>query len=372
MRIVILSSFPPLRGGISQFNASLFNALEEKGHEVLALSFSVQYPKLLFPGKRQDVDRVNTAHQIKTEPLLHSFKPSTWRKTAKRIDEFKPELLIVPYWVSVLAPSLTGVLKRLTHSTKVLGLIHNAVPHEAKFYDKPMFKRFSQNLDGAIVLSESVKEQLKETCPKLPILELRHPIYAHFGEPLSLEEIRKLKDHYSLDEHKTTLLFFGLIREYKGLDVLLEAFKELPTKFQLLIVGEVYGDASQLEDAIQHHPRAKDIHFENRFVEDDEVAGIFSMSDLVVLPYLRASQSGVTAVAIHFEKPIVASNVGGLSEFIIADETGVLVEENNPIKLAEGLSQAQNISQNQESWDQLKQYFSWAKFVEDVVRFIEN
>lgn len=370
MRIVILSSFPPLRGGISQFNASLYKALEEKGHEVLAMSFSVQYPKLLFPGKRQDVERVNTEHQIQTERLLHSFKLSTWKKTAKRIDAFEADLVIVPYWVSVLAPSLTGVLKRLTHSTKVLGLIHNAVPHEAKFYDKPLFKRFSQNLDGAIVLSESVKEQLKVTSPKLPILELRHPIYAHFGEPLSPDSIKKLKEQYGLDEHKTTLLFFGLIREYKGLDVLLEAFKELPTKFQLLIVGEVYGDASQLEDAIQYHPRAKDIHFENRFVEDDEVAGIFSMSDLVVLPYLRASQSGVTAVAIHFEKPIVASNVGGLSEFIVENKTGILLPPNNPTKLTQALVDAHNLAPNKEAWLKLREAYSWNQFVSKIQRFV--
>ena len=371
MRIVILSSFPPLRGGISQFNASLYKALEEKGHEVLGLSFSVQYPNLLFPGKRQDVDRVNTEHQIQTERLLHSFKPSTWKKTAKRIDAFQADLVIVPYWVSVLAPSLTGVLTRLTHSTKVLGLIHNAAPHEAKFYDKPLFKRFSQNLDGAIVLSESVKEQLKETCPKLPILELRHPIYTHFGEPLSLENIKKLKDHYSLDEHKTTLLYFGLIREYKGLKVLLEAFKELPSDFQLLIVGEVYGDARHEVDSIQHHPRAKDIHFENRFVEDDEVAGIFSMSDLVVLPYLRASQSGVTAVAIHFEKPIVASNVGGLSEFILVDETGVLVEENNVKQLIEGILKAKDLKPK-DAWTRLKSMFSWSSFVDNILIYMDK
>lgn len=372
MRIILLSSFPPLRGGISQFNASLYKALEEEGHDLLALGFSVQYPSILFPGKRQDVDRVNDEHQIEVERTLHSFQPKTWRRTADRIDEFEPDLLIVPFWVSVLAPSLIGVLKRLQSSPKVLGLIHNAVPHEPKFYDAPLFQRFAAKLDAAVVLSESVKNQVKEMNPKLRTLELRHPIYSHFGKSLNQEEVISLKTRYHLDQHKTCLLFFGLIREYKGLDVLLDAFEQLPSSFQLLIVGEVYGDSKQLNKRIEGHPKKADIHFENRFVEDDEVAGIFSMADYVLLPYLRASQSGVTAVAIHFEKPIIASNVGGLNEFIHQGKTGLLVESNSVQMLVEAIQQAQLLDPKEKDWKQLKHNFSWENFAKKLCELAES
>lgn len=372
MRIIILSSFPPLRGGISQFNASLCKALEEEGHELLALGFSVQYPSILFPGKRQDVDRVNSEHQIHVERTLHSFQPHTWRRTAKRIDDFEADLLIVPFWVSVLAPSLTGVLKRIKSSPKVIGLIHNAIPHESKFYDAPLFQRFAARLNAAVVLSAAVKKQVEAMNPQLQILELRHPIYGHFGKSLNPEEIVSLKSRYHLDPDKTCLLFFGLIREYKGLEVLLDAFELLPATFQLLIVGEVYGDVKPLNERLEAHPKKADIHFENRFVEDDEVAGIFSMADYVLLPYLRASQSGVTAVAIHFEKPIIASNVGGLSEFIHQGKTGLLVESSSAQSLVEAIEQAHLLAPKEEDWQQLKDDFSWGNFAKKLCSLVKS
>ena len=312
MKIVVLSVFSPFRGGISQFNTAMCLELETIGHEVHRINFTTQYPKLLFPGKTQYAETPEQ-DELASERSLSSINPLTWIKTRKKIKELKPELVITPYWTSYLAPALTFTIGIKGTNSRHLGLIHNAIPHEPKIWDSFFIRRFLKQVDRTLCLSVSVANQLKELPCSPPNLTLTHPVYSHFGKEKSVAESRDFLNNLGLDPRKKTLLFFGLIREYKGLKVLIEAFGQLDDSFQLIIAGECYEREQEYMDAINSNPLSKNIIMVNEFVNDEQVPDYFSAADAVILPYLNATQSGVTAIALHFNTPVIASKVGGLN-----------------------------------------------------------
>lgn len=371
MKIAFLSTFYPFRGGIAQFNGALFRALENE-HEVKAFNFTTQYPKLFFPGKTQLVASDDNADPIPTEQVLSSVSPVSYRTTTKRIIEYEPDILIIGYWMPFMAPSLGYVAGKLRKKCKVVAIVHNAIPHERSSLDKVLGDYFFKRIDRCIALSESVKKDIQSAYPQLPIKALRHPIYNHFGSKVDRSEAAYKLD---LDSNHNYLLFFGIIRAYKGLDTLLEAMKDISETYHLIIAGEAYESFEKYQRIIDKHGLKDKVHIYNEYIPDHEVKYYFSVADCCVLPYKSATQSGIVAIAQHFEVPVIATNVGGLDEFIKDGKTGFLVEENTPLSIVEAVCKINNdgvLSDFKKQLSQQSASLSWEHFAENLISFSEE
>lgn len=330
MRIALLSCFPPFRGGISQFNTHL---LEELGrdNDVRAFNFKRQYPEILFPGRTQYVEDNGSAVSVESTALLDTADPFSWGKTAKAIRGWNPDLLLVRYWMSWFAPSLGYVTRRMDKHCKVVSILDNVIPHEPHFFDAPLTRYFLRGSDGCVAMCESVAADLLALSPSKPHIILPHPLSDQFGQPLDIQASRR---ELGLDPDRKTLLFFGLIRDYKGLDILLDAFNLLDDGFQLVIAGEPYGSFEKYAAQIEASPAKEHIHVFPDFISDAEVGKYFSAADLVVLPYRSATQSGVSPVAVNFGIPLVVTPVGGLEEQIGDRGTGLVCPDCSPASVA--------------------------------------
>ena len=333
MRIAFLSCFYPYRGGISQFNAHLLEALGE-GNEVRAFNFTRQYPGFLFPGKTQYVTPEDKATPVESTRLLDSANPFTWRRTGRAILRWKPDVVVFSYWMSYFVPSHAPVARMLRrHGVKVVTVVHNAIPHEPKFFDKPLARRFFRLSDLLVSMCDAVTADIRSLCPDAKIVQRPHPIYDHFGAKTDKAAAQQA---LGLDPRLRTLLFFGLIRDYKGLDLLIDALPLLGPDSQLVIAGESYGSFDKYQAQIDASGCADRIRVFNRYIADEDVAGFFSAADVCVLPYRSATQSGVTAIALHFETPVVATPVGGLAECVERPGIGVMA----PAISAQGVADA--------------------------------
>lgn len=331
MRIAFLSCFYPYRGGIAQFSDELFAELS-KSHTVKAFNYSRQYPGLLFPGKTQYVENPG---ESRGERLLDSINPFSWMRCSRAIREWNPDVLIVSWWMSFFGPSLGSVVRSMPDNIKVIALVHNAIPHEKRFFDIPLTRYFLKGCDAAVALSDAVSHDIDSlTGGKLEKLTLFHPIYSNFGATLSRAEALA---HLNLpDDGRKNLLFFGLIREYKGLDLLLEAFSRLDDSYRLIVAGEPYGSFEKYQSIIDASPAKERISLHLKYIADAEVKYFFCASDLVTLPYRSATQSGISAIALHFECPMLVTDVGGLKNEI--GECGVIVPAAEPTAIAKGIS----------------------------------
>lgn len=324
MKIALLSCFYPYRGGISQFNAALFEELG-KDNEVRAFNFKRQYPGLLFPGKTQYVTADDNARAVPSTAVLDTVNPLTFYTTYRTILGWKPDLVIVRYWMSWFAPSLGFVCRMLKRKgIKVVSILDNIIPHETHFFDKPFNNYFLGGSTGYVTLCDAVARDLVQLKPDARFCVIPHPLYTHFG--LKIEREKALKD-LGLDPQKKTLMFFGLIREYKGLDILLDAFGMLDETYQLIIAGEPYGSFDRYQAQIDALGGNRQISCSLHYIKDSEVSRFFSGADLCVLPYRSATQSGVSAISFHFEVPMLVTDVGGLKQTIADTGTGLLAAE---------------------------------------------
>ena len=321
MRIAFLSVFYPYRGGIAQFNAHLLDAMG-RDHEVRAFNFTRQYPDFLFPGKTQYVTPEDKAMPVESSRILDSANPLTWRRTAREILGWKPDVAVFSYWMSYFAVSFTPIAETLRRNgVKVVTVVHNAIPHEPKFFDKPLARRFFEKCDLLVSMCDAVTADIRSLCPDARIVQHPHPVYDHFGDRVDKDAAQA---KLGLDPEKRTLLFFGLIRDYKGLDLLIDAMPLLGPGYQLVIAGESYGSFDKYTQQIAASGCADRIKVFNRYIDDDEVPAFFSASDVCVLPYRSATQSGITAIAVNFELPLVATPVGGLAESIERPGIGIM------------------------------------------------
>lgn len=371
MKIAFLSTFYPYRGGIAQFNAALYRSLEID-HEIKAFNFSLQYPKLLFPGKTQFVTEEDEVDKIPTERVLNSISPVSYRKAASKISAYDPDILIIGYWMPFMAPSLGYIAKKLRKSAKVIAIIHNAIPHEQSVLDKRLNDYFFNRVDSFVALSQSVKNDILKNYNNAKVEVLHHPVYNHFGDSIDKSEAR-YKLNLKLD--KKYLLFFGLIREYKGLDILLETLALLPNDYNLIIAGEVYGSFEKYQKIIDYHDLSKRIHLFDNYIPDKEVGLYFSAADCCVLPYKSATQSGIVAIAKHFKVPVVVSDVGGLGEFIENERSGLLIKTATPTKFSDAIISL--FSENKLA--EIKTYMenhnnenSWTVFAKRLIGFINQ
>ena len=372
MKVGILSCFHPFRGGIAQFNASLFGELGRE-HDVRAFNFKRQYPSLLFPGKTQYVTPEDEAVPIESTALLDTANPFTWIRTASEIRKWQPDILLLRYWMPWFAPSLGFVARRMAPGCKVIGILDNVIPHERHWFDAPLTKYFLSGLDGCVTLCKEVSEDLLALRPDAPFTVLPHPVYSHFGERLTREDAERA---LGLKSDMKNILFFGLIREYKGLDILLEAFNTLGPGHQLLIAGEPYGSFDKYQEIIDRSPWKDDIHVFPTYIRDSEVKTYFSAADITVLPYRSATQSGISSISYHFEVPMIVTDVGGLKETIGDRGTGIVTPDADPAKIAGAINayfddpgiRTSCIEAIRSEKDRL----SWSRFSKELIKFAEH
>ena len=373
MRIAILSCFYPYRGGISQFNASIFGELGKR-HIVKAFNFKRQYPEFLFPGKTQFVTDTDSAVPVESVSVLDTADPFSYGKTAREIAAWKPDLVVMRYWMSWFAPSLGYVARRLKKKgCKVVSILDNVVPHEPHFFDRPFTRYFLSGQSGCVVMCDEVAKDLQAIRSDLPYTILPHPLYTHFGEKMDRAEAERA---LGIRSGKKNLLFFGLIRQYKGLDILLEAFRQLGDDYQLIVAGEPYGTFEPYRKIIDSLPGKDRITLITEYIPDNEVSKYFSAADVTVLPYRSATQSGISSISYHFEVPMIVTAVGGLTETVGGRGTGLVAAEATPESV---LHEIRRYFGEEEVREQCirnirreKERLSWSKFCSDLVEFAQS
>ncbi len=334
MNISYLSTFYPFRGGISQFNALLYNELS-KTNQVKAFTFKRQYPEILFPGKSQMVQNYDKTIKINSNRILDSINPISYYKTAKEINIFNPKLNLMKFWMPFFAPSLGKTARLLKkNGTKNITILDNVIPHEGRIGDLSLIKYFINSNDAFIVMSNSVKNDLLKISPNAKYKFLEHPIYNQFSDKINKDiALQKLE----LDTSKKYILFFGFIRKYKGLDLLIKAMKFLPNDIELIVAGEVYGKFDEYQKLIEDENLIKRIHLFTNYIADNEVSIYFSASDACVLPYRSATQSGITGIAYNFDVPLIATDTGSLKEVIEPYNCGEIIQEISPESIADSI-----------------------------------
>jgi glycosyltransferase involved in cell wall biosynthesis len=372
MSIAYLSTFHPHRGGIAQFNAALYRALQAR-NDVEAFNFSRQYPGALFPGTSQYVNAGDRADPVGNRRTLDSINPLSWSRTAREIRTMGPDLLLMSYWMPFFAPSMGSVARRLKSSTTVVSILHNVVPHEPKFFDRPLIRYFLRQNHGLVVMnSASEADLLSIAGPAVRYLKVPHPVYVHFGDSMDKSAAR---ERLGIPADKRVVLFFGLIRPYKGVDLLIRAMDRLDERYALVIAGEAYGGSGAYRSLIAQSRLAGNILFHDAYIPDDRVAEYFSAADVCVLPYKSATQSGITSVAYHFDLPVIATDVGGLGEDVGGRDTGVVVGSPDPEALAAGIRKFFDEGMRAEcvrNIARVKDEESWSRFAEKLTAFADT
>lgn len=355
--IVIIGPAYPLRGGLACYNERLAREFTQQGHHVIIYTFSLQYPGFLFPGTTQFSTESAPAN-LDIHVRINSINPFNWLSVGIELKKQQPDLIVVRYWLPFMGPCLGSILRiaKQNKHTKVICIADNIIPHEKRLGDKRFTKYFVKTIDAFITMSEKVLADLAQFAPAKPARFVAHPLYDNFGEKISKAEARNYLG-IALDEK--ILLFFGFIRKYKGLDILLDAMKILKdnnsklnssnyppeqgadllsgepvlnsfreNETKLLIAGEFYEDRKSYDEQIERLGIKNNLILKTEFIADSEVKYYLCAADIVVQPYRSATQSGVTPLAYHFEKPMIVTNVGGLPSLVPDDKVGLIAEPN--------------------------------------------
>jgi glycosyltransferase involved in cell wall biosynthesis len=368
-KVFIIGPAYPLRGGLASFDELFCEALNKQGHQCEIISYSLQYPNFLFPGSTQYHVNGTAPKNITIHTLINSVNPLSWFKTASFIKKQKPDFIIFRFWIPFMGPAL-GTIARLVkkQNIKVLAITDNVIPHEKRLGDKQLASYFIKGCDGFVTMSKAVMSDLEKFTNTTNKKYLLHPLYTAFGEKIPRQEAR-LK--LNLKPEDQVILFFGLIRKYKGLDLLIEAFSLLKTNptNKLLIAGEFYEDKQPYLDLISKFHIDEQVILLDQFIPNDDVKLYFSAANIVALPYRSATQSGVTQVSFHFEVPTLVTNVGGLGEIIPHNVAGYVVEP-NPKAIANSIDDYfanKKEQQFTEGMKHEKQKYEWSIFVNEVV-----
>jgi glycosyltransferase involved in cell wall biosynthesis len=369
MKIVIVGTAYPLRGGIAHYNAILYKHLSER-HSVEIVTFTRQYPSMFFPGKTQD-EKGGQESAVPTEQLLDSINPWSWYTTAKAIAQKKPDLLIFKYWMPFFAPCF-GTIARLVKrwcGAKVLFICDNVIPHEKRVGDTALTRYAFAAVDSFIVQSGAVEKELKAFHPQARYELVPHPVYEIFGTLMPKDKARM--ELGISDKH--VILFFGYVRRYKGLHILLDAMPSIlkSVNVKLLVVGEFYDDEQKYRQQIAEKRLGEKVLVHSEYVPNEEVSRYFSAADVVVLPYVSATQSGIVQIAYQFDKPVIATDVGGLAEVVLNERTGFIVKPEAPEEVASAVVRFYKEGREAEFVRNVsteKKKYSW----ENLVRAIER
>jgi glycosyltransferase involved in cell wall biosynthesis len=336
-KVVIIGPAHPLRGGLATFNQRLAKEFTDSGHDCSIYSFSLQYPSFLFPGTTQYSDEPAPAG-IRIHTLINSINPLNWVKVGNRLKKERPDIIVVRYWLPLMGPALGTILRKVRKNrhTKIICIADNVIPHEKRPGDKPFTRYFLKSCDAFITMSEKVMSDLRQFQPTKPAQLISHPLYDNFGAILSKKEAR---EKLGLKKDDRIILFFGFIRKYKGLDLLLEAMADERIKkagIKLMVAGEFYEDEKPYTGQIDRLSIRDQLILKTNFISDSDVKYYLCAADAVIQPYRNATQSGVTPLAYHFEKPMVVTNVGGLPSLVPDEKVGLVVEP-QPEAIATGI-----------------------------------
>ena len=327
MKVVIIGPAYPLRGGLATYNERLARAFREAGDEVKLVTFSLQYPDFLFPGQTQFSTEAGPS-DLTIEVSINSVNPWTWWRVGEKLRREKPDLVVFRFWLPIMGPALGSIARRIRSNrhTRIVAITDNVIPHEKRPGDRPFTRYFLSACHGFVTMSRAVLADLRRLRFKQPAQYKPHPLYDNFGPLKSKSEALQA---LQLDPQFGYLLFFGFIRAYKGLDIMLEAFADarlaaLPIK--LIIAGEYYEDAAPYEALIKQYNLESRLVRATDFIPNERVVDYFCAADLVVQPYKNATQSGVSQIAYHFERPMLVTDVGGLAELIPDGKVGYVVK----------------------------------------------
>jgi len=336
-KIIIIGPAYPLRGGLASYNELLASKLQESGYKVKIVTFSLQYPRLLFPGETQYSEALQPAG-LTIEALINSVNPLNWYQVDSSIKKEKPDLVILRYWMPFMAPCL-GTISRIIRKnkyTKVIAITDNIIPHESRMGDQSLTRYFLNSCDGFVTMSKAVLEDLASLNDSKPALFNPHPMYENFGMPT---DKATAKQQLGLESNQKYVLFFGFIRKYKGLDILLQAFADERIQalgLKLIIAGEYYENPAPYQALIQQLNLEHAIVPVNHYIPDHEVAHYFNAADLVAQTYRSATQSGVTQIAYYYETPMLVTDVGGLAELVPHQKVGYVTSQ-SPQEIADSI-----------------------------------
>jgi glycosyltransferase involved in cell wall biosynthesis len=340
MKVIIIGPAYPLRGGLASFDQRLCTTFIEEGHSCSIYSFSLQYPGFMFPGTTQYSSDPPPAG-IQIHSVINSINPFSWMKTGSRLNDEMPDVIVVRYWLPFMGPALGTILRRVRRNrkTKIIAITDNVLPHEKRPGDQSFTKYFLKSCDAFVTMSDAVMNDLRRFELTKPAQKVVHPLYDNFGEIIPKEKARKELNerlHVNIGPGDKIILFFGFIRKYKGLDILLRAMNDPGIRrsgIRLLIAGEFYENKNMYARLIEELNINDELILKTDFIPDTEVQYYLCAADAVVQPYRHATQSGVTPLAYHFEKPMIVTNVGSFAEQVIHEETG-LVSTAEPTSLA--------------------------------------
>lgn len=379
MRIGIVGTTWPYRGGLTAFNERLARQFAAEGHEVEIFTFTLQYPDFLFPGTTQYSDTPKP-EDLSIHRTMNSINPFSWFKTARAIRKAGIEMLVIKFWIPLMAPCL-GTIARLARrkGIRVVSILDNVIPHEPHFWDKWLIRYFVRSVDRFVAMSASVRDDClsflpasRKDCVALTV----HPLYDNFGHAVPKDEARK---SLGLPQDATILLFFGFIRDYKGLDLLMKAYEkvqkaknDVQRDLLLVVAGEFYNNGEQYKTLERELQLEGQIAWHTDFIPDERVRYYFSAADLIVQPYKSATQSGVTQIAYHFERPMLVTNVGGLAEIVPDGKVGYVCQVNEDdvakaIGHFAGMGKAQREERFQANIRQEKQKYAWSNMTKLII-----
>jgi glycosyltransferase involved in cell wall biosynthesis len=372
--VVIIGPAHPLRGGLATFDQRLAREFIREDYDCRIFSFSLQYPSFLFPGTTQ----------YSTEPppegltilsRINSINPFNWWSVGEELRKDRPDLIVVRYWLPLMGPALGTILRRVRKNrhTRIVAITDNVIPHEKRLGDKPFTRYFLAACDAFITMSGKVMQDLRQFQPDKPATQVAHPLYDNFGEPIPKKEARALLRQKGVDigDEDKVLLFFGFIRKYKGLDIALQAMADHGVRdlgVKLLVAGEFYEDAAPYRDLITSLGIEKSLLLCTDFIPDSEVRNYLCAADAVIQPYRNATQSGVTPLAYHFEKPMIVSNVGGLAALVPHEQVG-LVAEPHPGPMADAILRYFILGESFfiSNLRREKEKYSWSRLVANII-----
>ena len=366
LKIAVVGPAHPYRGGLASIMETMAREFQNRGYEVDILTFTLQYPSLLFPGKSQTVD-TPAPSDLNIRRRVSTINPFSWLSVGRELCKAQPDIVLMKYWTPFMAPCFGSIarLARRNNHTKVICQIDNVEPHEHHIIDKPFNRYYLNSVDGFIYMSEQVHGELK-AYTSAPALFSPHPMFEHFGSRVSRDEACS---ELGLDPNQRYAMFFGLIRDYKGLDTLLEAWADFRRDgYKLLIAGEFYASRDRYIDMIHRLGLESEVVMHDYFIPDDRVKYYFSAADCVVLPYKSATQSGVTQICYNFCTPVIVTNVGGLAEIVPDGRVGYVCEpsKGGVLRALEQIYASDTLARFAEAMTEERKRFSWGAMCDKI------
>lgn len=374
MHIIIVGTAYPYRGGgTSTFNERLAKAFIDNGDKIEIFNFTLQYPKIFFPGKFQYSKELQPT-ELTIKRKINSINPYNWLKIGNELKNIKADLVLFRYWTPFMAACFGTIARRIKKNnyTKIIAITDNIIPHERMPFDRLLTKYFVNSMHAFITMSKVVMNDLMTLDQHKPKKFTPHPLYDNFGKEISKTQAKR---HLNLENDVRYILFFGFIRKYKGLDLLIKAFADDKLRnynIKLIVAGEFYTDPNPYFNLIKKYQLQDLVIMHNKFISNSDVVKYFCAADLVVQPYKEATQSGITQTAYHFNKPMITTNVGGLPEMVPDQKVGFVVQP-DANEISNAIQRFLNLPPTffLENIKREKQKYTWEKMIESIIELMK-